>query len=98
MNTDYSYDTSFSTILLCVRVLCVVHTYNVFALCTHMLIFKLILMGGGEPGTRLYSFKLLYIFEFDIPLIISVIYLMPKSRSSALLCDFTEIEMGSMVT
>lgn len=100
MNTDYSYETSFRTVLLCVRVLCVVHTFNMFAPCTHTLILKHINgWGGGNLEHDFIHLSYYISLNFDIPLIISVIYLMPKSRSSASLCDFTEIEIGSgMVT
>lgn len=55
MNTDYSYETSFRTVLLCVRVLCVVHTFNMFAPCTHTLILKHINgWGGGTWNTTLF--------------------------------------------
>lgn len=56
-------------------------------------------MGGGNLEHDFIHLSYYISLNFDIPLIISVIYLMPKSRSSASLCDFTEIEIGSgMVT
>lgn len=67
MDIDYRYEISFSTILWCVRLLCVVCTLQyICSLKNQKSMYKHIYVdrGAGDPGAIFYSFKLLYTFDF----------------------------------